>query len=309
MNNFTFLDTFIDEYHQIANEYFNLGNYEKAFEIYKNLLHKNDPISHYNIGIFYYNGFYVEKDKAKSLEYLYKAYELEFYESAYLIAKIYFSKNTKEDLIIAIDYYNKYIDLSIKKDKINYAYLDLAYIYNNNEFLKNPSLAFKYLKLGADNNDSDCKYELACWYIKNFHFKDAKLILEELIKTNYKYAFFSLGLLYYKGEGCDKNYKNAYELFNESISFNVNDEMSFYYLANMYYKGYYINNNLEIALKYYNKSFSLGNKKAFIKLQNIITDLMNENSELFIKNNIDGIIKTIQQNKNKKRLFSDINKK
>ncbi len=71
---------------QIAREFFNEDEYEKAYSIFDELATKhNDKEALYFLGLFYENGYAVKKDEDKALKYYKKAAKYGSVDAAYAL--------------------------------------------------------------------------------------------------------------------------------------------------------------------------------------------------------------------------------
>ena len=139
--------------------------------------------------------------------------------------------------------------------------MGLRYYYGK-EVEKNYEKAYKYFKKAMEMGSARGKYDVAisCYEGKGVekNYEMAYKLLQELKEIKFdgltEEMVITIKLLesqmYYYGNYVEKNYKKAFEKFNEVANL-YNNKQAIDYLAYMYYFGQEVEVNYKIARKYY----------------------------------------------------------
>ena len=139
--------------------------------------------------------------------------------------------------------------------------IGLRYYYGK-EVEKNYEKAYKYFKKAMEMGSARGKYDVAisCYEGKGVekNYEMAYKLLQELKEIKFdgltEEMVITIKLLesqmYYYGNYVEKNYKKAFEKFNEVANL-YNNKQAIDYLAYMYYFGQEVEVNYKIARKYY----------------------------------------------------------
>lgn len=128
--------------------------YEKALELAKSYLLKDDALSYFYIAEIYFNGYGVKKDEYKAKEYYYLAHK-EIPLACYQLAKIHESNFDKNR---AKWFYQHAVDNGISKAKYHLGKILLS------GSVADQSVGIAWLKEAADNNDAEAMFLLGTVY-------------------------------------------------------------------------------------------------------------------------------------------------
>lgn len=131
-----------------------ITDYKKSFEIFNKLIMLNYYNAYNDIAWFYENGYYVEKDPNKAIEYYTKAYDLECnnYFTCSNIARIYLEDFNTPNYVKALEWYKK----STERRKDSYACSQLGKFYEEGLGTKKDlKEALKWYQKGLDSGDKD----------------------------------------------------------------------------------------------------------------------------------------------------------
>ena len=141
-------------------------------------------------------------------------------------------------------------------------------INDTNQILIDPNSdkLFSFLKILAENNDSDALLILGAFYYTGeteFVEQDYKKAVyyynesmnKKTIEFNYNTdALNNLGYCYYYGRIGEKDYKKAFLYFGKAAYLNHPNAM--YKIGDMYNNGIYVEKNIETAFYWYKKSYN-----------------------------------------------------
>ena len=212
----------IDAKFYIADIYDDNEEYDKAFPIYQELAKQDYTLGYAKLGIYYYNGYYVEKDKTKAVKYLKECEGITLEEDEESV------RAQAMDLLGDCYYYGEGIEKNLKRSFECYlnaaeagnvsAQNDVGYAYENGEGVdKDLSKAAQWYQKAANNGNKFAMRNIANFYKKgvgvakdyNLAFKWFKLAAENgnIIANN------DLGLCYLDGYGTEKNETEAIKYF------------------------------------------------------------------------------------------------
>lgn len=125
---------------------------KKSFNLYQRLINLGYYNAYDDIASFYENGYYVEKDPNKAIEYYIKAYDLkcDTYSTCTDIAKIYLYDFDKPYYTKALEWYKK----SAERNNNWYSFSQLGKFYEEGLGVKKDlKEALKWYKKGLDDGD------------------------------------------------------------------------------------------------------------------------------------------------------------
>jgi len=205
----------------------------------------------------------------------------------FFLAVILFINFAMADDIFHTDYYKKVVKMYKKdiaknpKDIERYYKLALAY-----RALEDYDKAIKiYKKIENKKPTAKVYYNLALSYEKSFKYKEsAEYILKalKLDKDNEKYLILLkelsklLGIEYIR----NKEYKEAIDLFNLNLKYNLNDENSYFYLGYIYQK----EKRYKKAIEAYKKVLKINNKDDYSHYNLGVIYLKTNKPKMAIKN-------------------------
>lgn len=187
----------------------------------------NDVNALYNLGIIYENGFGIEKDYAKSLEYYLK------------VKQFGILWNIKNDL----ERIDKLIKLPQEICKL--------------EKLANDGDSKAANKLGLTYKNG-IKLELQ--YTISPDYTKAREYFERAVELNNTAALVNLGELYENGLSVNKDYYTARCYYERAVE--LNNSQAFTRLGELYELGRGVMKNIDKAKQYYEKGIELGNSDA-----------------------------------------------
>jgi len=274
-----------------ASQYYKDKQYTESFNAYKELAISGNVNAQYNLGIFYYNGIGVKKDKVlafiwlstaskknhklaqNKLGYMYEKGDipdiknidhalLEYYKSAiqnYELAQLnlamyYNQKATNESYKKAFFWYEKAMENG------NVAAINnIANMYYFGQYVKKSyKKASEQYLIASKEGDMLAQYNLSMMYHSNEYVKDdgEKTLywLEKSSLNGYKVAQLKLANFYKEGNNSvvNKDYKKA--LYWYFMSAKQNYAPAQYYVGYFYYYGYAVKKDLKIAAYWMNKS-------------------------------------------------------
>ncbi len=258
--------------------------YIKAIQLIErnniNIGNTNLGILYNNLGYDYSNGYGIEKNYNKAFELLSKATEYGNANSMRNLGLMYFDgKITPQDYSKAFYWYEK----AANKGNLK-AMNDLGYYHRIGKYVeKDYQKALYWLKQSAAKNDTYAMFQLGVmydfgygvnenhtiageWYIKavNRIEKDNSLMTKA---ANRGTLYNNLGSIYYDGEGFQRDYKKAYELFMKAESYG--NKYAMYNLGMMYKNGEYVSRNYIIAREYFEKAANKGHQASAEELRKL----------------------------------------
>lgn len=136
---------------------------------------------------------------------------------------------------------------------------------------------FEELKAQADSGDVDAQYEVAMMYLKGRGVATigsaALRYLQKAADEGDEKAISRLGIISYKGEVGDADYKKALQLFSRVSSTSV---LAQYYLGEMYASGAGVRQNYATAIDWYKKAAEGGFNRASGKIINLEEEIKTE---------------------------------
>jgi len=175
------------------------------------------------LGLFYENGWEVEKKIQRSFELYSKASKFDFPYAIQAIGDIYY--------------------------------------FGRGGFKKNIEKATKWYKRGAELNYPPSQYSLGLLYKDGTGVKvdkiEAARLIKQSAKEGYAPAAVYLAYLYYSGDGVERDYDKAFE-FSEKTA-NLGFSGAQYLLGLMYYNGLSVKEDKKLAAIWYKKAAEQGN--------------------------------------------------
>lgn len=200
----------------------NLSNESsELFFYYHNIYYReyetHDRNTQLELGNFYLEGEYVERDINKAIHYYKLASDQNEPRSQAKLGYIYLEEK---------DYRNSYNYHKLAADQNNgEGFLGLYYLYNDGLGVKkNPNEAIRYLRLAIGQNNTDALYSLGKEYIKGKSVQKSYIEAANHFKIaanrNHTKASFELGCLYYYGNGIDQNITEAKKYIKQAADQN-----------------------------------------------------------------------------------------
>jgi TPR repeat protein len=213
------------------------GLYKEAFIGFEKLAKSGNPNAQYNLGMMYYNGTGVKKNKIMAFVWLEQASnngnKLAQNKLGYMYEKGEI-KGTKDEAKAI----NEYLKSALQN--YNFAQLNLAMKYSENPTKENLDLAFFWYQKAANNGNTA--------------------------------AMNNLANMYYHGQSVKKDYKKAFELYFKAATFG--DYIAQFNLAMMYYNGEHVKKSDKEALVWLTFSAESGYPNAQVRLGNFYKEGM-----------------------------------
>jgi TPR repeat protein len=207
------------------------GLYKEAFVGFEKLAKSGNANAQYNLGMMYYNGTGVKKNKIMAFVWLEQASnngsKLAQNKLGYMYEKGEV-KGTKDEAKAI----NEYLKSALQN--YNFAQLNLAMKYSETPTKENLDLAFFWYQKAANNGNTA--------------------------------AMNNLANMYYHGQSVRKDYKKAFDLYFKAAT--LGDYIAQFNLAMMYYNGEYVKKSEKEALIWLTFSAESGYPNAQVRLGN-----------------------------------------
>lgn len=184
---------------------------DKAYEFYMKSSQNNNFMAKYNIARWYEQGIFLKKNIEKAVEVYKILANAEHCPSLYRLGHLYdIGEDIPKDLNKAKYYYEKLVE---KNDRN--AIYNLAMIYlKSNEEIEAVSLLKKSLSLG----NYESAISLGAYYEKKGEYEKAYDYYLIGAKNNSGKACFSLGILFDKGKGVERDRNKAKEYYSQALN-------------------------------------------------------------------------------------------
>ena len=220
-------------------------DYYKAFIWFQKSAENDYSAAYYQLGRCYYNGFGVEKDVDSAFKWHKKAAENNFPASQYALSLMYKNGEGCEENLVSAYYW---IERAAENDYEDAYYIVgrsyLEGIYLEPDYKK----AFHYLSKGYLALDTNCIESLAEMYLKGLYVKkDVYTALElynKAIEFGDKSIYFKIGKVY-EEQGLINQAISAYEEGHEEGNLKCTQRLGI-----MYYNGDGVEKDLEKAIEY-----------------------------------------------------------
>lgn len=260
----------IDAKFHIADIYDENEEYDKAFPIYQELADNGYVYGNAQVGLYYFYGYYVDKDKSKAVEYFKECEE-------YTLGDNYEGIRAQAmDLLGDCYYYGDGIEKDFKRSfecylnaaeaGNNSAQCNVAYAYEMGEGTeKNPTKAVEWYQKSADNGNKHAMRNLAlCYKTGNGVTQDIKMAFKwfkSAVENGNLTASNDLGLCYQQGHGTEKNESEAIKHFTISAD-KGNNKFAQYNLGKCYLNGTGVNQDKAKAKELLEKAAEQGHEDA-----------------------------------------------
>lgn len=217
----------------------NTQNSIKTVKLFQRVADKGNPKAMYVLSLLYQNGFYVEADTDKAVEYLKKSADLKYPEAEYSMAYLYLS-----GMYVEKDY-KKGIQLmtSAANNGFPDAQNNIGMLYLKGELVpKDLSRAKSWLEKASNNGSSMAEYNLGVVYDAGMGVpvdsKKAGSLYLRSAESGYLPAFGKVVEMYANGsKGVNKSNEKAREWLDKAIENDDSDAMLL--KANAYFHGNY----------------------------------------------------------------------
>lgn len=260
----------VDAKFHIADIYNENEMYDKAFPIYQELADKEYIYGKAQVGLYYFYGYYVDKNKSKAVEYFKECEDITLEGEEENI------RAQAMDLLGDCYYYGDGIEKDFKRSFECYlnaaeagnisAQNDVAYAYEMGEGVdKDITKAVEWYQTASENGNKYAMRNLANCYKKgigvtqdaNLAFKWFKLAAENGNLT----ANNDLGLCYLEGHGTEKNESEAIKHFTISAD-NGNNKYAQFNLGKCYLNGTGVKQDKAKAKELLEKAAQQGHEEA-----------------------------------------------
>lgn len=264
---------YIEQNMAYAQKYEHIGDFDKAFQLYKDAADKGDAEAQFNTAAYYYKFHEGEielsgEDKTtafkKAAEYYEKAAEQNHTEAQYVYYQLY----CEEEIDIYID--NSKAENAIFDSKKAVAYLtkaaqqghdeaelQLGFCYYTGKGLpKKEAEAFQWFAKSANQGNPEAQYMVGRYYLKGLCLamnpEEAFRWFSKSAKQGYSTAQYELAKCYELGYGTGKNPEKAFEWYLKAAE--QGDPDAQYALGRCYQDGYGTEENPEEAFEWYMKA-------------------------------------------------------
>jgi TPR repeat protein len=255
---------------------------KEALEILSTLEEQQDKKAFYLLSNVYKTGKIVKKDDERSLNYLFKAANLNHPEACYDL--YYLGYGIKYLWISSEAFYPDALNemglICLKQSEFGDArtyFLEGMLLgcpkcaYNAGKLYLNENLIFRAeesFRLSADNEYIPAMYELAINYLEGgaFKYSNKKALywLTKASKKDHAQSIFKLGFLYYESKGLKKDLKMASKYFEKAAALGYTNALRS--LGSMYYHGNYYEKDYQKAFEYFDKALKLEDYEALTHL-------------------------------------------
>ena len=242
-------------------------NKEKALELYIQAAERNYIPAIHKVAGFYYRGEVVDKNLKERLVWLTKAAEMgdadaqnkvgvcyhdgngtiqNSEKAVYWYVKAANQGNTHAMNNLRILYSNqdnieeslKWTRMGAENGQIECQY-ELGNAYNDGEGLKeDKDQAAYWFKMAADNGHKNACNKLAVIYHNKKDYAQTMYYLNKAVELGDENAFYNLGFSYEQGHGTEKNYAKAENYYKKALEYdNSQTNSARYRLGVMYYEG------------------------------------------------------------------------
>jgi len=227
------------------------GNFDKAFQLYKEAADKGNAEAQFNVAEYYYK-FYNEEivlsveDKSnafkKAAEYYEKAALQDHAKAQYTYYKLYHELKEEKEL-------EDYLNEGLKEEKREHFLDNLISVFDQDK-------ALIYLKRAAEHGNADAQYQLGrCYdYGKGIE-KDPEKTFQWYMKASeqgYSKAQYDLGTCYEEGYGTEEKPEEAFKWYMEAAK--QGDFNAQYEVGRCFIQGYGTKKMPEKAFKWYMKA-------------------------------------------------------
>ncbi len=247
-------------------EYFENGDYKKAIPFFEKAAALNEPFSNYYLFLCYWNGWGVNKDSDKAMEFLQKSAELRNETALVTLGEILVSRlddsvsESNDNLSKAVECFTKAAENGNTK-----AIFSLGEIYR--KYWKgdeSDQKSLQYYKKAALLGNGDAQYWLGVYYGIGIGVKkdeeQAFAWYQKSAEQGNVDALNMLGRCYEEGWGVDKDKTKAVEWFKKGAG--QGDATAQGNLARYYYKGEVVGQDYKEAFKWAEKAAEQDDTKA-----------------------------------------------
>lgn len=192
---------------------------EKAFKLFEKAYTIADPLklSAYNLALYYARGYVTPIDNYKAEQLLKEVINSRAtFGPAYMTLAPIYEKGgygVEKDAVKAFETWKNLANLG---DAVGQ--LETGGCYKNGVGVnKDKQKASEYFKKSADKGNEIAMYELSTIYIDENKYSEAIDLLEKSGMKGFNFAYYSLGDMYYRGNGVAQSYGKAYDYFTKGI--------------------------------------------------------------------------------------------
>ena len=251
-----------------ASETDGVVDYYNASVWYEKAAEQGYVEAQYNLGYLYYYGNGVEKDYQKAKEWYEKAAKQGNANAQSFLGYLYdFGEGVEQDYRKAKEWYEK-----AAEQGLDIAQMNLGYLYFSGEGVEQDYQKAKELcEKAAEQGFAAAQYNLGDLYYYGYgtrkNYRKAKKWYEKAAEQGLDIAQNGLGDLYYYGEGVEKDFQKAKEWYEKAAEQGYAEAQN--NLGNLYYSGKGVEQDYQKAKEWYEKAAEQGYDKA----QNILDKL------------------------------------
>lgn len=236
--------------------------YRSAFLKFKSMEDKQeDDNLEYRIGMMYFSGKGVEKNREKAIFYLEKSAEAKNIYAMNKMAQIYIEENNQEKIPIAMNY----LYTAATKGKSSMAMYTLGNVYSSEKYgMRDIEQAVKWYRKAEKNGNKIASYKLGKLYLKNGEVDNA---IKHLVLCENKYAWYTLGKIYFDDTIQQFDPQKGFEYMEKAGA--EGNTFAQYRLGKEYFSGDLIEQDIDKAIYWFGKAAEQGNEYAFFGLGKI----------------------------------------
>ncbi|KAK8886576.1 spindle assembly checkpoint kinase [Tritrichomonas musculus] len=266
-------------------------DYKTAIQYFEKASDLNEPSSQFSLGLLYFYGTGVTQNYAKAREYFEKAAK-EKDGGSYLYLGIIYENGfgLPKDFWRAKYNYDKAIEFG-RVDA--YCNLGVLFYNGNNTEGRNFIKAKEYFELAAKQQNPEGLLKLGLLYYEGEgvekDYSKAKEYFELSAKLENSFALIRLGLIYLLGKGIEPDYQKALEYFQ--IAADKQNVQAFYYLGFIFENGLGVKSDIKKAIEFYQSAAIHENSvKLYDPGQIFVIDLDENNLFYYPSSNNLGLI-------------------
>lgn len=245
------------------------GAYKIAVQCYRTAAEVGDSLGMNNLAWMYQNGYGVEKDVDKAIDwYLMSAY-LGNDQAMINLGNLYeFSEGVKQNDSKAFLWYQQAAELGNPTGLFNYANM----LHHGRGTSQNKEKAYEIFSFLYKENIPNTAFYMGLyhqegWCIKQDYKKALKYYCEGIEIDNCMYCYNQIGVIYGKGLGVKKDIPKALYYYSEAAK--RGDALSFTNIAYLYEIGDGVKRDRDKAILFYQLAANLGEENAIRELERI----------------------------------------
>lgn len=233
---------------------------KRAFDMYMSAAERGSTLAAYNVAMSYKLGTGVEKNMKAFRYWICFAIQSGCRYAPYEMASHYYNrKKFKKCLTYCELSYNRLTSSNAKDDEIVQTCMlramclaEMDSDINKDKIIEDLSYCVE-----TEPNNAKAHYLIAEAY-RSIDKEKAFTHMKTSADLDYHDAKWTLGYMYQQGDGCDKNYDIAFQLFTACLATKPKDIDALYSHGQCYEFGYGTEKNYDVAMSFYKKAASYG---------------------------------------------------